>query len=135
MTTTAARDTVADVMSTPVLTIELGESMLDAWQLLVVSGFRHLAVIDEDGSCVGIVSDRVVLADVHLETEALRRRRVRDVMGRVPFASISPYASPLEAAQRMTDLSTEAVVVLHEGRLLGIVTQTDLVRWVAGSPS
>lgn len=135
MTATAARDTVAEVMSTPVLTIELGESLFDAWQLLVVSGFRHLAVIDEDGACVGIVSDRVVLADAQLETEALTRRRVRDVMGRVPFACTSPYASPLEAARRMTDLATEAVVVVHEGRLLGIVTQTDLVRWLAATPA
>ena len=39
-------EVVADVMSRPVLTVEVGESLWDAWQLLFVSGLRHLVVID-----------------------------------------------------------------------------------------
>ena len=37
---------VADVMSRPVLTVEVDETLWDAWQLLFVSGLRHLVVLD-----------------------------------------------------------------------------------------
>mgnify|MGYP002682769885 CR=1 FL=1 len=45
------RETViGDVMSNPVRTVEIGESLWDAWQLLFVSGLRHLVVLNEDGN-------------------------------------------------------------------------------------
>lgn len=132
---TLERSRVADVMSRPVLTIELDESLWDAWQLLFVSGLRHLAVIDTDGTCLGVLSDRAVLADVPLDTAALRERRVREVMARVPLAVVAPGDCPVVAAERMRDLSVEATPVIDDGRLVGMVTQTDLVHWVAGSSS
>ena len=37
-------------MSKPVLTVEIDASLWDAWQLLFVSGLRHLVVLDTDGT-------------------------------------------------------------------------------------
>jgi len=56
--------TVGDIMSRPVLTVEVGESLWDAWQLLFVSGLRHLVVLDPDGASLGVLSDRNILAEV-----------------------------------------------------------------------
>ena len=56
--------TIAEAMSNPVLTVEVDESLWDAWQLLFVSGLRHLVVLNEDGVCLGVLSDRNILAEV-----------------------------------------------------------------------
>lgn len=124
--------TAADVMSRPVLTIEVSETLWDAWQLLFVSGLRHLVVIDTDGSCLGVLSDRNILAEVPATPEHLQTRTVGDVLARVPMLQVPPTATPTQVAGLMVETAAEAVpVVDDEGRLLGIVTEADLVRWIA----
>ena len=120
---------VRDVMSKPVLTVEITESLWDAWQLLFVSGLRHLVVVDEDGSCLGVLSDRNILADVPAAAEHLQSRTVGDIMSRVPPVRVLPTDAPSVAARLMNESSVEAVPVIDEReRLLGIVTESDLVR-------
>jgi len=122
---------IADIMSNPVLTVEVTESLWDAWQLLFVSGLRHLVVINEDGACLGVLSDRNILAEVPATSENLGKRQVREVLAMVPLVSASPMQSPLVAARIMADNAIEAVPVLDDrNRLVGIVTEFDIVRWL-----
>jgi CBS domain-containing protein len=134
MTATASTPSkvlVRDIMSQPVLTVETDETLWDAWQLLFVSGLRHLVVIDQLGQCVGVLSDRNILAEVPATAEHLSARLVSDVMARVPTATIDPTADPREAAAVMARATSEAVPVIEpDGRLVGIVTESDLVRWL-----
>lgn len=128
---TPSKILVRDIMSQPVLTVEVDESLWDAWQLLFVSGLRHLVVIDKVGRSVGILSDRNILAEVPATAEHLSSRLVSDVLARVPVTSIGPEADPREAATVMAHATSEAVPVLEaDGRLVGIVTESDLVRWL-----
>jgi len=122
---------VADVMSRPVLTVEEGETLWDAWQLLFVSGLRHLVVLDANGASLGVLSDRSILAEVPATAEHLSERRVRDVLAMVPLVSVGPADSPLNAARVMATNSVEAVPVIDAaGRIVGIVTESDIVRWL-----
>ena len=134
MTATASspsRVLVRDIMSQPVLTVEVDETLWDAWQLLFVSGLRHLVVIDKYGQTVGVLSDRNILAEVPATADHLSSRLVSDVLARVPMVSIRPEADPREAAAMMARSMCEAVPVHDpDGRLVGIVTESDLVRWL-----
>jgi CBS domain-containing protein len=122
---------IADVMSNPVLTVEVSESLWDAWQLLFVSGLRHLVVINEDGGCMGVLSDRNILAEVPATAENLGKRKVREVLAMVPLVSVSPLQSPIVAARIMAENAVEAVPVLDDrDRLVGIITEFDIVRWL-----
>lgn len=132
MIRTSPGKTIGDVMSRPVLTVEIGESLWDAWQLLFVSGLRHLVVLDDNAHCIGILSDRNILADVPSTLEHLADRRVRDIIARVPLATTSPDADPRAAAMIMREHAIEALPVIDGGRLVGIITESDIVRWVAG---
>ena len=127
----ARLSTVAGIMSRPVLTVEMSETLWDAWQLLFVSGLRHLIVLNRDGSTMGVLSDRNVLAEVPATAEHLSRRQVADVMAQVPLVHVRPDDSPVHAAEVMTSNMVEAVPVLDDdGRLAGIITESDIVRWV-----
>lgn len=134
MTATASTPSqvlVRDIMSQPVLTVETDETLWDAWQLLFVSGLRHLVVIDRLGQTVGVLSDRNILAEVPATAEHLSGKRVSDVLARVPVVVIGPHADPREAAAVMARATSEAVPVIEQdGRLVGIVTESDLVRWL-----
>lgn len=134
MTATASTPSqvlVRDIMSQPVLTVETDETLWDAWQLLFVSGLRHLVVIDKYGQTVGVLSDRNILAEVPATAEHLSSKRVSDVLARVPVVMIEPDADPRAAAAVMSRATSEAVPVVDEdGRLVGIVTESDLVRWL-----
>lgn len=123
---------VGQLMSRPVLTVETDESLWDAWQLLFVSGLRHLVVLDPSGSTLGVLSDRNILADVPATADHLGSRRVREVLARVPLVAVHPGDDPVTAAKAMALNAIEAVPVLDEGgRLVGIVTESDIVRWLA----
>jgi CBS domain-containing protein len=122
---------IADIMSNPVLTVEVNESLWDAWQLLFVSGLRHLVVINRDGGCMGVLSDRNILAEVPATAENLGRRKVSEVLAMVPVVHVSPMESPIVAARIMADNAVEAVPVLDDrDRLVGIITEFDIVRWL-----
>ena len=126
-----ARAGVAQAMSRPVLTIDVSESIWDAWQLLSVSGLRHLVVVD-DGHCLGVISDRMILTDLPVAEHRLRERWVGDLLSGAPVRSVREDDALAEVARTMSRHSTEAVPVLDaQGRLVGIVTGSDLVRWWA----
>lgn len=130
-----SRARVHQAMSRPVLTIDESESLWDAWQLLSVSGLRHLVVV-EDGMCLGVISDRMILTDIPLSEERLRSRGVGDLISRTLVRSVLDTAPLADVARTMARYSTEAVPVLDSmGRLVGIVTGSDLVRWWADDGS
>lgn len=129
--TAAPSARVDEVMSKPVLTVEIDASLWDAWQLLFVSGLRHLVVLDADGSPLGVVSDRNVLAEPPATPEHLQGRSVRDVLGRLPRLTVRPDDHPTIAATLMSEHTVEAVAVVDGSeRLIGIVSESDLVRWL-----
>ena len=130
-----ARASVSQAMSRPVLTIDVTESLWDAWQLLSVSGLRHLVVVD-DGRCLGVISDRMILTDIPLAEDRMRARGVGDLLSRAPARSVLDTAPLADVARTMARHSAEAVPVLDSmGRLVGIVTGSDLVRWWADDGS
>lgn len=125
------RSAVAELMSRPVLTVEVHETLWDAWQLLFVSGLRHLVVLDRNGMSLGVLSDRTILAEVPATADHLSGRRVGDVLAMVPLVSVHPADTPVDVARIMVANAVEAVPVLDDaGRLVGIVTEADIVRWL-----
>ncbi len=122
---------IGELMSRPVLTVEVDESLWDAWQLLFVSGLRHLVVLDTEGSTVGVISDRNILSEVPATADHLGSRFVRDVLPMVPLVAVTPTDDPMTAARAMAARAIEAVPVLDAGgHLVGIVTESDIVRWL-----
>lgn len=122
---------VSEAMSRPVLTIDATESLWDAWQLLSISGLRHLAVVTDD-KCVGIISDRNILSDVPVSQEHMCARSVGEVVSPATNRSVGESDQLAQVARIMARHSLEAVPVVGPSRnLVGIVTGSDLVRWWA----
>ena len=53
-----------------------------------------------------------------------------DIMA-TTFATVSPEMSIAEAARQMIEIDTGAAVVIHEGSLLGMISERDLLRYLS----
>lgn len=82
-----------------------------------------------EGGAGAELSDR--FADLPPDDDLLAGHAVRDAMTRGVYA-LPPDAPATEAAECMRAAEVHRLLVLEEGRLLGIVTAMDVVRAVAG---
>jgi acetoin utilization protein AcuB len=115
--------TVRDVMVTNPVTVRPHETARHAYQLMRDHRFRHLPVV-EDGELVGILSDRD-LRPVLL-SPTLARARVGELMSE-NLTTVGPEALVEEAASLLVVKKIGCLPVVADGRLVGIVTETDLL--------
>lgn len=137
----------SDVMSKPPLAVEAGVSLKDAWALMRSQQVKALPVVDAHRLVVGIVTvaDFMRLANLDMH-EGLGQRLRTLVMGRSGQpASVGEIMSHpvqvIEEQQHAMDLVPlfsqgghhHIPVVDTRQQLVGIITQTDLVRTLAGA--
>jgi acetoin utilization protein AcuB len=115
--------TVRDVMVTGPVTVRPHETARHAYRLMRDNRFRHLPVV-EDGRLVGILSDRD-LRPVLL-SPTLARARVAELMSE-DLTTVGPDALVEEAASLLVVKKIGCLPVIADGRLVGIVTETDLL--------
>jgi acetoin utilization protein AcuB len=133
---------VSKLMSRKLITVNPEDSVERAVQLLRQRGVRHLLVLKE-GRLAGIVSDRDLKRA--LDPAKARKRKLLNLGGLFfllePFAireimtrdvvTIDPDATPQMAASLMVDMKFGALPVVKNGALVGIITETDLLRHFA----
>jgi CBS domain-containing protein len=128
---------VADLMQTDVRTIHLDATVAEAIVLLSDGHVSGLPVLNDTQHLVGVISSSDILtAEAESEDgEALDRvatyARVGDLMTRVP-KTIAPDADIKLAAQEMLYLDVHRLLVVDGDELVGIISQSDIVRAVAG---
>lgn len=121
-------------MSTDVITITPDTTIVEAMTLLRENDISRLPVLDVKGNLVGIVTD-TDLAEVEPSSATslsvfelnylLAQSKVSDVMTK-HVITISPDALIEEAAILMRDKKIGAVPVLENGKLVGIITESDI---------
>jgi acetoin utilization protein AcuB len=90
--------------------------------------FRHLLVTDKEGKLRGVISDRDVLRMMGPGTaykEVLEGILAGEIMS-TDLVTIEPGTTVTEAIASMIDHGISCLPVVEEGRLLGILTNTDL---------
>jgi acetoin utilization protein AcuB len=125
---------VRDILTPGVLTIAPETTLPEAVRLARERGVRHLPVV-ENGKLVGIISDRdlkqamaspATSLDVHELKYLLDRLAVGEIMTRAVI-TIGPLAPVEDAARLMVVEKISALPVTDGDRLVGIVTETDVL--------
>jgi CBS domain-containing protein/gamma-glutamylcysteine synthetase len=118
--------TVAQIMSTQLLTVrpedlvDLAASMME-WEKI-----RHVPVEDDEGRLVGIVSHRAILRLVARGKGGTDQVVVKDIMRRDPV-KVTPQTPTVEAMKLMRDRGVGSLPVVEGDKLVGIVTEHDLI--------
>ena len=126
---------IKDIMQRNVVTVAPDTRLTQVLRLLQPRGFRHVPVMHNE-ALVGIISDRdvkqamVSLAGAGAVGAELERARERltasEIMGRT-VTTIAPMDTVEEAARLMATQKISALPVTEDGRLVGIVTETDVL--------
>jgi acetoin utilization protein AcuB len=125
---------VQDIMQRGVIIVSPKQKLPELMHLLRRRGVRHLPVMEE-GSLVGIISDRDLKGAVaslvagqggsHSKSPS-PELMASDVMTRA-VVTVAPMFSVEEAARLMVTKKISALPVTEGGRLVGIVTETDVL--------
>ncbi len=128
------------------ITARPGTPVLEARQLMLKERIRHLLVTDDGGLLVGIVTDRDIRLNLPSQATSLSvweinhlltKLTVGEVMTRAVI-TIGPDREARDAAVLMLDHAIGALPVMDGGRMVGIVTEADILRgfvWLTGGPA
>jgi CBS domain-containing membrane protein len=128
---------VSDLMSKNVTTLDAHQELSSADQLMKLLHIRHLPVVDRDNKVVGIVTARDIL---RVQAELITKLRpesegeqfvsieVGEIMSK-DVQTLAPTMPASLAAKELLDHRYGCLPVTEDGRLVGIVTEADFLRW------
>lgn len=145
----------SDVMTPNVITVDPDMTVQDLANLLLDRGISGAPVVDSAGALLGIVSEGDLLHRAELGTEHHTQRRhswwlrhfaaaeardyakshghaVKDIMTR-EVATVGETATLAEVAALLEKRRIKRVPVMRDGRIVGIITRSNLVRALAAA--
>jgi len=118
---------VEDVMVKEVITIDEKSMIKEAAD--VMNRFEiGCLIVTKNRKAVGILTERDLLTRVVSQTKNPRKTKVETVMSK-PLIVVEPDMDLEEAAKLMFKLKIKKLPVVENGRLIGLVTLTDLARF------
>jgi CBS domain-containing protein len=145
------------VMTTDVVTVTADATLAEAADVLAERGIGAAPVVDDAGTVVGLLRDEDLLsteARLHIPTtiailgvnftlpshvaryDEELRKAIASTVGEVmekEFPQLPPDASLEDAATLMHEADVTHVVIVEDGRAVGVVARGDLVRHLARS--
>ena len=132
---------VRDVMTTDVVTVHPDASFKAVVRLLAEHGVDGAPVVDEDGTVLGVVSGSDLTCheeepprlasllgrSARQHVRKSRGRTARDLMS-CPARTIDPSSAVCAALSEMARTRVGRLVVVEDGRLVGILTRSDVLR-------
>ncbi len=131
-------DTVGQWMTTPAITAPPEMVLPAARQLLRDRRIRRLPVVDAAGTLLGIVTERDIIrvSDSHVTDvrdynlyHRVADLPIGDIMTR-EVVTVSPDTPIIEVAQLLLDRRIGGVPVVEHGRVVGVITESDLFRLI-----
>jgi CBS domain-containing membrane protein len=125
---------VKDIMVRDVATLDIGDELSLANDIMKLGRIRHLPVV-EGKQLVGILSERDLFRSSLVKALGHEPMKTRDVMKAIriqdimitKLVTISPDADIKEVVQLMLKHKIGCVPVVAAGELLGLVTETDIL--------
>ena len=121
---------VDEIMTSPVITVSASMPAEDAVHLMR-SKHIHSVVVEPDrpGGAYGIMTQRDLLKKVVAADRPLFNLTVGDLMSS-PLITVSPDTPIKQASIIMLDANIRRAVVMKDGKLVGIVSDTDIFQCV-----
>lgn len=116
--------TIADIMSFPVISVPPETTMRNVQDIMAKEKIRGIMVLDGDAICgIIVLWDLKRVKKKNHWDSPVKAFMARDVI------TIEPGASPTMAARIMIEKDVGYLPVVHEGKMIGIVTRTDILTY------
>ena len=117
---------VRDIMTKNVVTIAEDKTALDAAKLMAQKGISSLIVV-KNGNPEGIITERDFIKKICAKELQVSEIKIINIMSKIQ--TIAEPDTPIEVAvQRMVNRKIRRLPIVQEGRVVGIITVTDLAR-------
>ncbi|MGO9645841.1 MAG: cyclic nucleotide-binding/CBS domain-containing protein [Candidatus Bathyarchaeia archaeon] len=120
-------DVLSTIMTPKVITVKADEKVEVALRLMVKLDVGSVIVMDMDRP-VGIITERDVTR-ASLSGDQLLILPVTSLMSK-PLQTAAPNDEIWHAFETMLKLGVRRLPIMKENKLIGIVTEKDLTRWV-----
>ena len=117
---------VRDIMIRNVITIDHNKTAKDVALLMSEKQVSSLVVI-KDGNPIGLVTERDLSRKVMTTDRKSSDVQLSEIMS-LKFRWVEPMTPIEDAIQKMINNNIRRLLVLEEGKLVGIITETDLTR-------
>jgi acetoin utilization protein AcuB len=127
---------VRELMTGGLITAGPETAVLDACSLMQKERIRHLLVINKQSELLGIVTDRDIRLNLPSQATSLSVWEINHLLTKLTVGqvmtqsviTIGPDRPARDGAQLMLEHKIGALPVLDGGHLVGIITETDIVR-------
>jgi tRNA nucleotidyltransferase (CCA-adding enzyme) len=119
-----------DLMSAPAIHVEPAVTLREAHDLLTRYNVNVLVVLESD-HLVGVISRQVIEKAIH---HKLKHVAVREYMT-TGIRTVSPDAALSEIQEKIIGNKQRLLPVLENGRVLGVITRTDLLNVLVSEPA
>jgi tRNA nucleotidyltransferase (CCA-adding enzyme) len=119
-----------DMMSAPVIHISPYSTVQEASTLMTKFNINVLLVIDESGSLVGYITRQVVEKAVYFGLGHIKIQEYANI----EFPTVVPDATLKEVQERIIEDKVRILPVVEDGRVVGVITRTDLLNILVGGP-
>jgi acetoin utilization protein AcuB len=127
--------TIAKIMSSAPVVVEPKAPLRKVYREMAEHRIRHIPVVSADG-LVGVISDRDVREALPSPMSPGEAMEFAAAMDRIPVwevmaegvVTVTPRTSLAEAAHMLAGRKIGCLPVLDAGRLVGIVTETDMLQ-------
>lgn len=128
---------VREIMMGSPVTLKPDETLDLANDVISLGRIRHIPIM-EDGRLVGVLSERDMMGAATTTIFGLKRKSksallksvlIKDVMKK-KVITVKPDTPIKDAAHLMKEKKIGCVPVVNEGSLVGLVTTTDILRYV-----
>jgi CBS domain-containing protein len=116
---------VGDVMAKGIITANPGDTVKKACEIMAKHDLSGITVMEKK-NVVGVLTQGDLVSMIAKGKES-SKTRVKDIMS-IEMVSIGPEADISQAARLMVDNKVKRLPVLKNERLIGVITQTDIVR-------
>lgn len=118
---------VKDIMSKTVFTIDVSNTAFDVVREMMNRDIGSVVITRKGSEIAGVITKGDILREVIMKKADPQKTKAEDVMSR-PVVSIQPDATLEEASQVMAKNNVSKLPVIKDGKILGILTSTDVIR-------
>ena len=119
---------VKDIMTKALISVEPGTTVFQVEKMMEQGGIGAV-LVKKDGTTSGIITDRDFA--IKIATQKLPLETPVDKVTSYPLQTIKSSETILVAADQMSSKKIRKLAVVEDGKIVGIITSTDLVNQLA----
>lgn len=117
---------VKEVMSSPVITVKEDENVTKVARTMTRRGIGSVVVVDKKRNPLGMITEKDIVRRVAAKGLHPNKIKAGKIMSK-PLRTVDPTLAVKETAKRMKQAKVKRFAVMEAGKLVGIVTGTDIV--------